>query len=160
MPRNEAIPAVEFIQLVGTTQQDFDEQQIDGDSSAVDRPGISEYPGKSKLAVITLALCLAIFLVALVSMQADEAKPSAIITTIPGRTTPSSPRRFPALPNTLAQSKISHGMSVPTCSRPAPSSSSTASCTRSTLSNGSILQPYSYSRSDPLYAVQRLLLLP
>ena len=94
-----------------------------------------EYPGGLKLAIIMVALCLAVFLVAL-----DN---TIIATAIPRITDQFhalndvgyiSPADCPLIETLLTSS--AGGMHLPTFSPPAPSSSCLANSTRSSASNG------------------------
>jgi hypothetical protein len=103
-----------------------------------------EYPTKWKLAIITLALCLSVFCMALVgpivtsSLLIDKADHRRI--------TQSSQQLFLASQISSRHSTMWAGTVQLTCSQPARHNSFTANSTPTTRSNGSTSAPCSFSK--------------
>lgn len=111
-----------------------------------------EYPSGPKLALITLALCMSVFLVALVSMPCHNVR--SYLLTVCKRTILSSQQPYPGSQITSKRLTMLGGMDQRTFSLAARSCSSSANSTRSGPSNGSILSQSSSSKLDPRSAVR------
>jgi len=134
--------AEEFSELpLGEKIREATQVAVAQDSSAEDGSDDVEYPAGWKLALITVALCLSVFCMALVWRSLSNYKQSLMSS----RTTPSLLPPSLVSPINSRPSMMSVGMVAHICSQLAPSNSSMAKSTRCSPSSGRTWSPSSSS---------------
>lgn len=133
------------------------EQAVDEPNQAEedDEDNDEDYPKAWRLAVITIALCLSVFCMALVRVPCTYLLVVGTLANNLDRTTPLSQPLSRASQISSRLLMTSAGMVLPIFSPPARHNSSTENSTPSTRSNGSTSPPCSSSKSVPSSAVLR-----